>query len=69
MDRNGATIGAHDGNKEKARIAKTLETTIEFLTASPPMGLMLIKPAALLLFYTGADSAELVPGGRLSYRR
>ena len=54
-DRNGATIGAHDRNKKKARIAKHLETTIEFLTASPPMGLLLIKPAELLLLYTGAD--------------
>jgi hypothetical protein len=33
-----------------------IETSIEFLTASPPMGLLLIKPAELLLFYTGADT-------------
>jgi len=38
------------------RIAEDLETPIEFLTASPPMGLLLIKPAELMLFYTGADS-------------
>src|SRR5271157_630331 len=33
-----------------------IETPIEFFTASPPMGLLLIKPAELLLFYTGADT-------------
>ena len=32
-----------------------IETPIEFFTTSPPMGLLLIKPAELLLFYTGAD--------------
>ena len=34
-----------------------IETPIEFFTASPPMGLLLIKPAALLLFYTGTDKS------------
>src|SRR5271157_3245800 len=38
-----------------------IETPIEFITASPPMGLLLIKPAELLLFYTGADSPGIVP--------
>ena len=33
-----------------------IETPIEFFTASPPMGLLLITPAELLLFLTGADS-------------
>jgi len=33
-----------------------IETAIEFSTASPPMGLLLIKPMELLLFSTGADS-------------
>ena len=40
------------------RIAKNIETPIEFLTASPPMVLVLIKPAELMLFYTGADRIE-----------
>src|SRR5208337_1136801 len=38
-----------------------IETPIEFFTASPPMGLLLIKPAELLLFYTGADSMLTLP--------
>ena len=55
-NRNEATIGARDRNKI-ARIAKNLETTIEFLTASPPMGMLLTKPAEVMLFFTGADTA------------
>ena len=35
-----------------------IETPMEFFTASPPMGLLLIKPAERLLFYTGADIRE-----------
>ncbi len=35
-----------------------IETPIEFSTASPPMGLLLIKPVELLLSYTGADISE-----------
>ncbi|MGO9271345.1 MAG: hypothetical protein ACLQOO_13985, partial [Terriglobia bacterium] len=34
-----------------------IETPIEFSTASPPMGLLLIKPVELLLSYTGADNS------------
>jgi hypothetical protein len=33
-----------------------IETPLEFSTASPPMGPLLIKPAAMMLFYTGADT-------------
>ena len=33
-----------------------IETPIEFFTASPPMGPLLIKPAEVMLFYTGADT-------------
>ncbi|HEY6292830.1 MAG TPA: hypothetical protein VI455_14875 [Terriglobia bacterium] len=33
-----------------------IETPIEFFAASPPMGLLLIRPAELQLFYTGADT-------------
>ncbi|MGA8581437.1 MAG: hypothetical protein WB579_22305, partial [Bryobacteraceae bacterium] len=32
-----------------------IETPIEFFTASPPMGPLLIKPVGLMLFYAGAD--------------
>ena len=35
-----------------------IETPIEFLTASPPMGLLLIKPAQVLLSYTGPNSHD-----------
>jgi hypothetical protein len=34
----------------------TVETDIEFSTAFPPMGPLLIKTAELLLFYAGADT-------------
>jgi len=33
-----------------------IETPIEFFTASPPMGPLLIKPEEMMLFYTGADT-------------
>jgi hypothetical protein len=33
-----------------------IQTPIEFFTASPPMGLLLIKPAEVMHFYTGPDS-------------
>src|SRR5215471_3382011 len=39
---------------KKLRITKTLETAIEFFTASSPTGLLSIKPAGLMLYYTGA---------------
>ena len=44
--------------KEKGSIAKHLETPIEFFTASPPMGPLLIKPAGMMLLYTGADNLQ-----------
>jgi hypothetical protein len=44
--------------QEKVRIAKHLETTIEFLTASTPMGPVLTKSAETMPFYTGADTAK-----------
>ena len=34
-----------------------IESLVEFFTASSRMGLLLIKPAELLLFYSGADTA------------
>ena len=36
-----------------------LEITIVLLTVSPPLGLLLTKPAGLLLFCTGGDSLKL----------
>lgn len=35
-----------------------IETAIEFLTASPPMGLLLMKPARVLLSYTGPNTHD-----------
>jgi hypothetical protein len=37
-----------------------IETPIEFFTASPPMGPLLIKPAEVMLLYAGADKQEKV---------
>ena len=33
-----------------------IETPVEFCTASPPMGLLPVKPAEVLLSYTGPDT-------------
>jgi hypothetical protein len=33
---------------------------MEFSSASPPMGVLLIKPAELVLYLTGADTLWLV---------
>jgi len=46
----------------------TEEAPIEFLTASPPMGLLLIKPAEMMLFYTGADSLTYRSDGKPAQR-
>jgi hypothetical protein len=35
-----------------------VETLVEFFTASPPMGLLPIKSAELLLFHVGADTGS-----------
>jgi hypothetical protein len=46
-------------NLEPAPTAKKsphIETPIEFFTASPPMGPLLINPDEVMLFYTGPDT-------------
>ena len=47
---------------KKLRITKTLETAIEFFTASSPTGLLSIKPAGLMLYYTGAHTGGFATG-------
>lgn len=37
---------------------KCLESDIEFSTASPPMGLLLTKPAEVMLFFTDPDTRD-----------
>ena len=55
-----SNVGADSRSYERRRIARNLETAIEFLTASPPMGPTLIKPAGMMLFFTGADTFWLI---------
>ena len=50
-NKNRATIGAHV-EIQRARIARNLETPIEFLYASPPTGPLLLKPVEVMLFFT-----------------
>jgi len=49
-------LGTTNEIESPTRKSLHIETPIEFFTASPPMGPLLIKPAEMMLFYTGADT-------------
>jgi hypothetical protein len=49
-------LGTTNEIESPTRKSLHIETHKEFFTASPPMGPLLIKPAEMMLFYTGADN-------------
>jgi len=51
-------LGTTNEIESPTRKSLHIETHKEFFTASPPMGPLLIKPAEMMLFYTGADNVD-----------